>query len=1185
MTSRTVQIRRAVALFALVGGLCTALAGVSGARQYLHLPVRNPAYLVPESHLPIINPNRAHRSQGVRQPTEAGARTAPEAVPAKDGGAMGAEAQAATASQPTGDARAAPAAKDGATTAATDTTPAAKDGAATAATDITPAAKDGTATAAADTAPAAKDGTATAATDTAPAAKDGAATAATNTTPAAGDGTATAATDTTPAAGDGTATAATDTTPAAKDGATTAAADTTPAAGDGDGRGSSGGPAAQGSVAHLVRQLKSPGLTAAYADAMSRFPRINRYYDWMLGLLLPDPLQTARDQKPVRQTATEDMAPRSARGDGAAIGGRQSPSGREVAGLPVSEKVAVEKGKAAKAGGRGEADQAAKGSREKVAKVGGTGSPPPGRPQKRQTTRHTPPQIDGTAVVAPSARPSRVSGAREVASASPMTAGPALAERAAASAETHAGSEAAAEVQADRAAQPDPVEVSAAEPATKAEAKPARPVASPDSTPDSRKAPHRSQPKLRFAAIDKLLAIRLTAEDKKNLQEAIYATYLRKYDRSTYAIGKIRNKDARALAQWYYLRRVGVDGNYKELEAFRRAQPDWPSQRRMRKRVERMIASASEPPETILAFFKDSPPETGAGQAALAMAELALGNKARAARLIRKVWHGDHLDTTLEELILEKFGDVLGEKDHVKRMHYFLYKNRTGYYIDAALRMAELAGKSRYMPMLKARSAVIHMDNTKGTKREIWIGRYKDRYKKLSARDRRDWGVRFNRIQYLRRQKKFNAAWKILLSAPTDTATIISPVAWWKERHLNARYALNMGRARLAYKFVSRHGDIKGKYLEQAEFLAGWIALRFMAEPEKARKHFQALRAAVTSRRGIAKAEYWLGRTEEHQKRGAAATAHYRRAAQYTHTFYGQLAQHKLDPQRRVADFRPLPMPTREESERFVNRPSVRGLIMAYKAERRALLPLFFNHLAWTLESPGELVLLNALARKIASKQLTVRVGKIAVYRGFPLDHFAYPIDVLPDYKRLVTADIEVEPALLYALVRQESEFNFRAKSWVGARGLMQFMPRTAKAVARQFKQRGHKDELLFNPKYNLMLGNAHLSDLVQEYRGSYIMTLCAYNAGGPRVSQWVKAFGDPRLPSVDPIDWVERIPFKETRQYVKKILTSAQIYRARFEDPNTAMRLYDDLHRGSYPNVLEQAPISDAAEPLKKEG
>ena len=738
--------------------------------------------------------------------------------------------------------------------------------------------------------------------------------------------------------------------------------------------------------------------------------------------------------------------------------------------------------------------------------------------------------------------------------------------------------EIAAQTKLDKAAveasEPQAAPVQQAKQADKQEAEPSPPKLEPF-----------GHKEYKFAAIDKLLALPLNEDDKKNLQEAIYATQLRKFDRTTYAIRKIKNKAARALAQWYYLRRLGLGGDYKELEAFRRAHPDWPSQMRLRKRVERMIAGLDEDPHVVKAFFKESPPVTGAGIVALAMAELKLGNKAKASKLIRKAWMSEQLDTALEEVILQKFDGILTKQDHVKRMHFFLYKNRTGYYIDGALRMAELAGKSRYMPILKARSAVIHMDNTKGAKRKIWEGRYKERYAKLSAKDRRDWGVRFNRIQYLRRKEKFNEAWKLLLAAPTDTATIISPLAWWKERLLNARYALYQGRPALAYRFVANHGELQGKYLEEAQFMSGWIALRMLAEPDKALQHFQKLRKAVTSRRGKAKAHYWLGRVFEAKKDPIRARLHYQMAARFQHTYYGQLAAYHVDPNHRHANFRELPIPTKEETERFINRSAVQGLIYAYKAEKRGLLPLFFNHLAWTLKSPGELVLLNALAKRIGSKRMSVRVGKIAVFRGFPLDHYAYPIDVLPDFKRLVPVHMEVEPALMYALIRQESEFNFRAKSWVGARGLMQFMPRTARAVARQFKQHGHTTEMLFNPKYNLMLGHAHLSDLIREYRGSYILTLCAYNAGGPRVSQWIKAFGDPRSATIDPIDWVERIPFKETRQYVKKILASTQIYRARFENPATAMRLRDDLYRGDLPEAVESAPLSDAATLDKKEG
>ncbi len=236
------------------------------------------------------------------------------------------------------------------------------------------------------------------------------------------------------------------------------------------------------------------------------------------------------------------------------------------------------------------------------------------------------------------------------------------------------------------------------------------------------------------------------------------------------------------------------------------------------------------------------------------------------------------------------------------------------------------------------------------------------------------------------------------------------------------------------------------------------------------------------------------------------------------------------------------------------------------------LAPLFFHQLARTVKDPAEGVLLAKLAHEFQQPHSSVRLSKIALNRGLPLAELAYPTNMFPKYKQI---NDPVENALVYALSRQESEFNPSAKSPVGARGLMQIMPPTARAIARQHKVRYRRSSLTSDPSYNAMLGVAHLGDLINSYNGSYILTLVAYNAGGGRVRDWTKEFGDPRSPDVDAIDWVERIPFTETRNYVKKIMSGVQIFRARLNGPEGALRLWDDLNRGQ-----RKRPVEASASP-----
>jgi soluble lytic murein transglycosylase len=212
------------------------------------------------------------------------------------------------------------------------------------------------------------------------------------------------------------------------------------------------------------------------------------------------------------------------------------------------------------------------------------------------------------------------------------------------------------------------------------------------------------------------------------------------------------------------------------------------------------------------------------------------------------------------------------------------------------------------------------------------------------------------------------------------------------------------------------------------------------------------------------------------------------------------------------------------------------------------------------LTNPAEVVLLAELAKGAGDPQVALRLAKIAFNRDLPVGDYALPIGVMPEFKSLLSD--RVDPALVHALSRQESEFNAAAKSPVGASGLMQLMPNTAKAVAKAYKVQFVAAQLT-NPAYNTQLGEAHLRDLIDSYNGSYFLSLAAYNAGGGRVAEWMKAFGDPRDPQVDPIDWIERIPFTETRQYVVKIMETLQLYRSRLAGPKQALQLVQDLNRG----------------------
>ena len=649
-----------------------------------------------------------------------------------------------------------------------------------------------------------------------------------------------------------------------------------------------------------------------------------------------------------------------------------------------------------------------------------------------------------------------------------------------------------------------------------------------------------------------LLDYKLSKANRNNLKAAMRAISKRRSEAARKAIRRIEDLTARKFAEWYYLRSWGSGASAEEIEAFRKANPHWPSQRLLRRRAEAALFVKSGNPEATIAFFRDEEPNSGIGKAALAGAYLKKGHQDKAKRLIVSAWRDHVLDKATQKLILKRFTSLLAPEDHKARIDKLLYQNRKSL-IAPALRIAALLGKEE-KKKVRARAAVIRGSKSAGKLLE-----------KVSD-DTFDAGLAFHTIQWLRRNDREPEAWELLKQVPTDPVSLVDADKWWIERKKNSRDALNTGCAEIAYRIASRHGPVSDKYLADAEFFAGWIALQLLDKPEVANRHFRAQRNVVVKPRAVARAEYWLGRVALVMGRLEDANRHFSNAGQHSHTFHGLLALQSRNPGSQELVVPATPKPTKEDIKRLLDRDAVKALGIVRTAGLEKFTRTFLYQLGRTLESPAEIGLIAEYARIIDKRQASIRLSKVAFNRGLALGEYAFPTDVIPPYRRLNDG---VEEGLIYALTRQESEFNVKAKSRAGARGLMQLMPRTARSIARSYKIRYRKAKLTKDGSYNVMLGSAHLRDLVDDFGGSYIMAIASYNAGGPRVMQWIGAFGNPRDPETDPLDWIERIPFTETRRYVRKVLFGMQVYRARLEGSENALQILQDLSRGKRRHVL----------------
>ncbi len=548
--------------------------------------------------------------------------------------------------------------------------------------------------------------------------------------------------------------------------------------------------------------------------------------------------------------------------------------------------------------------------------------------------------------------------------------------------------------------------------------------------------------------------------------------------------------------------------------------PDWPGQENMRRNSEAALARENLPPQSVIAAFGDSRPESITGAVELAKAHLANGNQKSANAAIAPLWRTEKLSAKDEEFVLSKVGKALTREDHRVRMHMQFYKERSA----DGMRMASLAGQTS---LAKARVAVLKKS--------------KDAKALLNAVDpslHKDPGYLFAKIQLARRDENFKEAARLLLSAPRERAALIDADEWWVERRLVSRELLDHGDAATAYKLAAGHSAQSGPDRAEAEFHAGWYALRFLNNKKTAAQHFQKVLEASSSPITQARGHYWMARASA----GPSANSHYREAAKHAGTFYGQLSAQKTGmPRLAVSN----PKPSAADRTRFASRDQVRALVALEDAGYEWRADMLYRHLAESLDSAGELALLAARAEKRGNRTLALQIGKIAHARGLEVDSVSWPIGAIPDSAKIG----DTGRALAYAIARQESAFNVGAVSPADARGLLQLLPGTAKMMAKKTGVPYKPKSLTTDAAYNATLGAAYLSEQLDNFSNSYILTFAGYNAGPGRVRKWLDAYGDPTGKDIETVvDWVERIPFTETRNYVQRVMENYQIYKARLK-------------------------------------
>ncbi len=631
---------------------------------------------------------------------------------------------------------------------------------------------------------------------------------------------------------------------------------------------------------------------------------------------------------------------------------------------------------------------------------------------------------------------------------------------------------------------------------------------------------------------------------------AVNDALLKNYDAAFSRSRQSGNALTRKMVEWLYLRKQPKKAGYTRLMSFVYSNPTWPRIGNLKASAERILLLENAPTAALARHFKRSRPNSSAGFVALARLQLSRGDKKAAKKALLKAWYNPKLDDKITALITGQFRTLLSRQNNERRLWVLIHAQKT----KKAITTAALISPS-HVKAAKAAQALI-----KKRKNALTL------LKRVPSSLRGKLAMKYALVRYYRKTRKPLSALRVLAGISSKVSGTYDQAAWWTERRLIIRELAGPANKKQwprLYQQAVRSGYSRGRKFEESLFLAGWIALRKLGNAKIAVRHFTKLAKISKSRTEQSRGDYWAARAYLALGDKTRADIHFRRAARTPTLFYAMLASEALGQGRRK-----ITLDTGRHDAATKAKMAKLELIKAVKLLNRAggdkEIGAFIWPIAKKVKSKSQASAAASLLQENGGPHLALRLSKAVALYGFDIDNWGYPVGAMPKIKRIGKP---VETAVIMAISRQESEFNATAKSWVGARGLMQLMPATAKMVAKKYNLVHSTAKLTSQPAYNAMLGTALLGDLINQFNGSYILTFVGYNAGPGRSRQWIKKYGDPRGGRTDPIDWIESIPFTETRKYVQKVMQNVHIYRSQL-NPGAMTGMTSDLARGTVPNV-----------------
>ena len=588
---------------------------------------------------------------------------------------------------------------------------------------------------------------------------------------------------------------------------------------------------------------------------------------------------------------------------------------------------------------------------------------------------------------------------------------------------------------------------------------------------------------------------------------------------------KLKDKDLKIFVKWLYLMRSSNNASFNDYQVFIKKQPEYPRIGRLQYLAEQKIILKNTTPKSVINWFDQYPPVSGMGKLKLAEAYLQQNKTANIRDLIREGWVDAALNRGQLKFYRKKFKKFLSEEDYIKRAEYLSWERK---YWDLKRLLVYLP--KDYRALYNARQ--ILMSNSYGVDNAI---------SKVPTVFKNDIGLQYDRLRWRNRRGRLESSLQILYENSNKSEDeLIRADLWWKQRESIVRSLLYKKRYKTAYKIASEHSLTSGAEFAEAEWLSGWIAHSFLKSQEYAINHFLNFYDNVSYPISLSRGAYWLGKSYKALGNDKTADDYFRQGSKYLTTYYGQLSLMEIEDQAKIK-LEDDAFYTKEYEKKFFNNDLIKIIRILKELDQTKYSKDLIKHLALINVDEGSEVLAAKLAVDVERYDYAIQISKKASYEKRFYLKYNYPIITTP---RKINNKTMPPSEFILAIIRQESEFDRKAYSYAGARGMMQLMKYTAKLVAKQAKLPYSISGLTRDPEYNIKLGTYYFDSLLNDYGGVYPFAIAAYNAGPNRVKTWRRVNGDPSKNQISYIDWIEMIRFKETRNYVQRVLENVNVYK-----------------------------------------